>query len=84
MTRLIIVGLAAVALSACGGKKESAENGGALDNLSIESAPANDASALEAIESENARQLSEQQFDETETEENLASNAAANESGNSQ
>jgi hypothetical protein len=53
MRRLIVIACAAVALTACG-KKEAAENGSVAENLAFESAPANDASALEAVEAESA------------------------------
>ena len=54
MRRLFVIACTAVALSACGSKKEAAENGSLAENLAVESAPANDASALEAVEAESA------------------------------
>jgi hypothetical protein len=53
MRRLIVIAFTAIALIACG-KKEAAENGSVAENLAFESAPANDASALEAVEAESA------------------------------
>ena len=55
MRRLFLIILAATALTACGSKSNVVENGSAVENLSFESAPANDASALEAVEAEDSR-----------------------------
>lgn len=66
MKRLILLSVGAIALTACGGKNESAENGSALANLSAETGPANDASALEAVEAESARSIAIQIANETE------------------
>ena len=55
MRRLFFIAFAATALTACGSKSNVVENGSAVENLSFESAPANDASALEAVEAEDSR-----------------------------
>jgi len=55
MRRLFLIALATTALAACGSKTNVVENGSAAENLSFESTPANDASALEAVEAEDSK-----------------------------
>lgn len=87
MRRIAFVICAVVALSACGGK-EVVENQSAVENLSFESAPANDASALEQVEAENARMQFPESANDAEANEPTASNsdtsnAASNAASNS-
>jgi hypothetical protein len=77
MRRIAFVICAVVALSACGGK-EVVENQSAVENLSFESAPANDASALEQVEAENARMQFPESANDVEANEPAASNSATN------
>lgn len=83
MRRLFVIACTAVALTACGSKKEAAENGSLAENLALESAPANDASALEAVEAESAN-LSIPGGNEEGAEIATASNADSNADSSSQ
>jgi hypothetical protein len=83
MRRLFVIACTAAALTACGGKKEAAENGSLAENLVLESAPANDASALEAVEAESAN-LSILGGNEEDAENATVSNADSNADSNSQ
>lgn len=78
MGRLYLIACAAVALSACGGKGEVAENGSLAENLSFDSKPANDASALEAVEAEGSRLAAAEAANEVEADSSAASNAVKN------
>jgi hypothetical protein len=78
MRRLFLIAGAAVALSACGGKGEVAENGSLAENLSFESKPANDASALEAVEAEGSRLAAAYAANEVEADNSAESNAVKN------
>jgi hypothetical protein len=83
MRRLFVIACTAVALTACGNKKEAAENGSLAENLALESAPANDASALEAVEAESANLLIPG-GNEEDSENATISNADSNADSNSQ
>ena len=78
MRRLFLIAGAAVALSACGGKGEVAENGSLAENLSFDSEPANDASALEAVEAEGSRLAAAEAANEVEADNSAESNAVKN------
>lgn len=78
MRRLFLIAGAAVALSACGGKGEVAENGSLAENLSFDSKPANDASALEAVEAEGSRLAAAEGANEVEADNSAESNAVKN------
>ena len=75
MGRLFLIAGAAIALSACGGKGEVAENGSLAENLSFDSKPANDASALEAVEAEGSRLAAAEAANEVEADNSAESNA---------
>lgn len=78
MRRLFLIAGAAVALSACGGKGEVAENGSLAENLSFDSKTANDASALEAVEAEGSRLAAAEAANEVEADNSAESNAVKN------
>jgi len=78
MRRLFLIAGAAVALSACGGKGEVAENGSLAENLSFDSKPANDASALEAVEAEGSRLAAAEAANEVEADNSAETNAVKN------
>jgi len=78
MRRLFLIAGAAIALSACGGKGEVAENGSLAENLSFDSKPANDASALEAVEAEGSRLAAAEAANEVEADNSAESNAVKN------
>jgi hypothetical protein len=82
MRRLLVTACTALALAACGSKKDVAETGGAADNLAIASAPANDASALEAVEAQGTS-LSLSVGNEESTENTAVANAGSNADSNS-
>ena len=77
MRRLFLIA-GAVALSACSGKGEVAENGSLAENLSFDSKPANDASALEAVEAEGSRLAAAEAANEVEADNSAESNAVKN------
>ena len=78
MRRLFLIAGAAVALSACGGKGEVAENGSLAENLSFDSKPANDASALEAVDAESSRLAAAEAANDVEADNSAESNAVKN------
>jgi len=78
MRRLFLIAGAAIALSACGGKGEVAENGSLAENLSFDSKPANDASALEAVEAEGSRLAAAEAANEVEADNSGETNAVKN------
>ena len=75
MKRFFLIAGAAVALSACGGEGEVAENGSLVENLSFDSKPTNDASALEAVEVEGSRLAAAEAANEVEADNSADSNA---------
>ena len=77
MRRMIFVSCAVTALSACGGK-EVVENQSAVENLAFEAAPANDSSALEQVEAENARMQFPDSANDVEANEPAMSNSDTN------
>lgn len=76
MRRLFFIACAATALTACGSKSNVVENGSAVENLSFESAPANDASALEAVEAEDSRSAALNAMAENELDDSATNNDA--------
>lgn len=85
MRRLFLIACAATALTACGSKSSVVENGSAVENLSFESAPANDASALEAVEAEDSRSAALNAMAENEVDDSATNNdvdADSNAAGN--
>ena len=76
MRRLFLIVFAATALTACGSKSNVVENGSAVENLSFESAPANDASALEAVEAEDSRSAALNAMSENAAEDTATNNDA--------
>jgi len=78
MRRLFLIAGAAIALSACGGKGEVAENGSLAENLSFDSKPVNDASALEAVGAESSRLAAAEAANEVEADNSAESNAVKN------
>jgi hypothetical protein len=80
---LIALALATTTLAACGSKTDVVENGSAAENLSFESTPANDASALEAVEAEDSKVAVPGRDNELESDNEVDSNADANASANS-
>ncbi|WP_395623008.1 hypothetical protein [Sphingomonas daechungensis] len=84
MKRLFFTGLMVVALSSCGSDRQTTENSGVLDNVSVEAMPANDASALEAVEAQDSRLATQELANETVETETNDSNAVGNAAGNSQ
>jgi hypothetical protein len=74
MRRLFLVAAAAAALGACGSKGDVAENGSLVENLSFDTSPANDASALEAVEAEGARLAADEAANEVEADNSAQSN----------
>ena len=83
MRPLLLIALATTALAGCGSKSDVVENGSAAENLSFESTPANDASALEAVEAEDSKVAVPGAENEVEAGNELDSNETANASANS-
>ncbi|GAA4758097.1 hypothetical protein GCM10023264_27900 [Sphingomonas daechungensis] len=84
MKRLLCTGLMVIALSSCGSYRQTTENSGVLDNVSVEAMPANDASALEAVEAQDSRLATQELANETVETATNDSNAVGNAAGNSQ
>jgi hypothetical protein len=82
MRRSFLIALAATALTACGSKTDVVENGSAVENLSFESTPANDASALEAVEAEDSKVAVPGGGNEIESDNSVESNVNTDASGN--
>lgn len=78
MRRYLLIACAAVALGACGSKKDVVENGTVADNLTFESNLANDASALEAVEAQNARQAVPEEANKAEDDNSQSANSGTN------
>jgi len=79
MRRLILIGCAAFLMTGCGGNDQAAGNSEtAAQNLTAETPPAGDTTAIDAVTGSDANMAAEAEIPENEADSNASVNADAN------